>query len=683
MRHKLALQSGSVKRHLERVVKSGNVNVAVVPNSILSLGWRQPKRTLRRAFWPRSVVDRYSYRSVYFLMYEMILVFAILAVTILLFVSDKLRLDLVAVLSLLTLLLTGILTVPEALAGFSASIVMIIACLFIVGTALFNTGVASSVGRWLGATAGTSEVRVIVLLMLIVAVLSAFMSSTGAVAVLLPVAVSLAHDAKTSPTKLLIPLAVGSLIGGMLTLIGTPPNMVVSEELVQQGYAPFAFFAFTPIGLVILVVGVIYMVVMGRHLLPSVPRFRTVDGEGTSSSGGSTVDQLSEQYHISDNMYRLRVRRASPLVGHTLAESDIAHEYHVNVVEYQPWPDEEAPPLPPRLVTPETVFDPHDILLAQGAPEDISRLCRQIDLGVRPREGARQRAAGTELGMAEVLIRGRSQMRGKTLADLRFRSAYGVTVLALNRRGELFTTDVASIPLQFGDTLLVQGTWTAIQGLTAERSDFIVSDVPREMAEQDHTRPKAMTSVIIVLIMLVVMTLQLLPTVTTVMLAAVAMVVTGCLPIRDVYRSINWESLVLIAAMLPMATALEKTGGVTFVADLLTNGLGGYGTIAVMAGLFVITTVFSQFISNTATTVLIAPIAAAAAVTMGVTPHAFLMVTAIAASTAFSTPIASPVNTLVLGPAGYKFSDFAKVGVPLQVVVMILCLILVPLLFPF
>ena len=616
-------------------------------------------------------------------MYEMILVFAIMAVTILLFAGDKLRLDLVAVISLLTLLLTGILTVSEALAGFSAPIVMIIACLFIVGTALFNTGVASSVGRRLGTAAGAGEVRIIVLLMLIAAVLSAFMSSTGAVAVLLPVAVSLAHDAKSSPTKLLIPLAVGSLIGGMLTLIGTPPNMVVSEELVQQGYAPFNFFAFTPIGLVILVVGVIYMVLFGRHLLPGAPRFRTLGAGGTSSAGTSTVDQLREQYQISDNMYRLRVRRASPLVGHTLAEHNVAHEYHVNIAGYQPWPDDEAPPLRPQPVTPKTVLDPHDILLAQGKPEDISRLCRQLDLGIRPREGAEQRAAGGELGMAEVLIRGRSQMRGKSPADLRFRSVYGVTVLALNRRGELFTTDVAAIPLQFGDTLLVQGTWAAIQSLSQERSDFIVTDMPREMAEQDHTRPKATTSIIIVLIMLVIMTLQLLPTVTTVMLAAVAMVVTECIPIGDVYRSINWESLVLIAAMLPMSTALEKTGGVAMAADVLTNILGGYGTAAVMAGLFVITTLFSQFISNTATTVLIAPIAAAAAVTMGVAPHAFLMMTAIAASTAFSTPVASPVNTLVLGPAGYKFSDFAKVGVPLQLVVLVLCLILVPLLFPF
>ena len=615
-------------------------------------------------------------------MYEMILVFAILAVTIVLFISDRLRLDLVAVISLLALMLTGILTVPEALAGFSNSLVMIIAALFIVGTALFNTGVASRVGQWLGSTAGTSEVRVMILLMLIVAVLSAFMSSTGAVAVLLPVAVSLAHDAKTSPTKLLIPLAMGSLIGGMLTLIGTPPNIVVSEELVRQGYEPFGFFAFTPIGLVVLVAGVIYVVVMGRHLLPSAPRFRTAGGEGSSPVGASTLDQLREEYHIDDNMYRLRVRRASDLVSHTLVEMDVAHEYHVHVVEYQPWPDDTAPPLPSRLVTADTIFSAHDILLTQGAPEDISRFCREFDLGVRPREGTGERTAAAELGMAEVLIRGRSQMRGKTLADLRFRSTYDVNVLGINRRGEIMTTDVANIPLQFGDTLLVQGTWNAIRSLTEDRADFIVSDVPREMAELDHTRPKAMTSIIIVLLMLVVMTLQLLPTVTTAMLAAVAMVLTGCLPIRDVYRSINWESLVLIAAMLPMATALEKTGGVTYVADLLTNNLGGYGALAVMAGIFVITTLFSQFISNTATTVLVAPIAAAAAVTMGVMPHAFLMVTAIAASAAFSTPIASPVNTLVLGPGGYKFSDFLKVGLPLNLVVLVLCLLLVPLLFP-
>lgn len=621
-------------------------------------------------------------RALLLFMYEMILVFAILAITIVLFISDRLRLDLVAVISLLTLLLTGILTVDEALAGFAAPIVIIIASLFVVGTALFNTGVASLLGSWLGRTAGTSEVRIIVLLMLLVAFLSAFMSSTGAVAVLLPVVVSVARNAKTSTTKLLMPLAYGALIGGMLTLIGTPPNIVVSGVLTEHGLEPFGFFDFTPIGLIVLFAGIAYMVTIGRRLLPSKARVRTAGDAGASAMESTTVAQLSEPYHLDDNLFRLRVRRASPLVGRRLVQGNIGEQFHVTVLERQSWPDDEVPPLPSQPVTPDTVIDVHDILLAQGTAEDIARLCRDMDLGVRPREGATTRSATTELGLAEVLVRGRSVMRGKTLQDLRFRSAYNVTVLGIMRRGEAITNDVATVPLQFGDTLLVQGTWDSIQRLTQERADFIVVDVPREMAEQSHTRSHATTSVVIVVLMLLVMTFQLLPTVTAVLLAAVAMVLTGCLRVQDVYRSINWESVVLIAAMLPMATALQKTGGVTFVADLLTNGLGGYGPLAVMTGLFVITTVFSQFISNTATTVLIAPISVAAALTMGVSPYPYLMVVAIAASAAFATPIASPVNTLVLGPSGYRFSDFVKVGVPLQVVALVICLIAVPIFFP-
>ena len=615
-------------------------------------------------------------------MADMVTVFVILAITIVLFVSDRLRLDLVAILSLLALMLTGILTVPEALAGFSASIVIIIAALFVVGTALFHTGVASMLGQWLARSGGTSEVRIIVMLMLLVAFLSAFMSSTGAVAVLLPVVVSLASDAKTSVTKLLIPLAFGALIGGMLTLIGTPPNIVVSGVLAERGLEPFGFFDFTPIGLMILAVGILYMVVFGRRLLPDKARARENADINANQLSSTTVNQLCEQYHLDDDLYRLRVRRASPLVGRRLANLDLGETYHVNVLERQPWPDDDAPPLASTAVDADTVIDVHDVLLTQGSPQAIARLCRELDLGVRPREDGVSRTPGSELGMAEVLVRGRSQLRGKTLQDLRFRSAYNVSVLGIMRRGESITTDVATIPLEFGDALLVQGTWASIQTLTQQSADFIVVDVPREMAQQAHTPTNAVTAVAIVVIMLLVMTFQLLPTVTAVMLAAVAMVLTGCLPIRDVYRSINWESVILIAAMLPMATALEKTGGVTFVADLLTDGLGGYGALAVMAGLFVITTLFSQFISNTATTVLIAPIALAAAVTMGVSPYPYLMMVAIAASTAFSTPIASPVNTLVLGPSGYRFSDFAKVGVPLQVLVLIISLIAIPIFFP-
>ena len=615
-------------------------------------------------------------------MADMILVFVILAVTIVLFVLDKLRLDLVALLSLLALMLTGILTVDEALAGFSDSLVLIIAGLFIVGAGLFNTGIAGAVGHWLGQTAGTSEVRVMVLLMLIVALLSAFMSSTGAVAVLLPVVVSLARDARTSPAKLMIPLAYGSLIGGMLTLIGTPPNLVVSEALSEAGMEPFGFFSFTPIGLVILVIGVLYMVFVGRKMLATHKRRRTSSSQDSDGINAVTSDQLADHYHLYDDIYRLRIRRASPLIGQSCEDARIGELYNVTALEIQNWPDPTAQPHPAHRITPETIFSPHDILTVRGLGDDVTQLCRDLDLGIRPKSTNQARVVSTELGLAEVLIRGRSSLVGKTLQDIRFRNKFNVSVLGVMRRNEPITENLGTVRLQFGDALLVQGTWEDIEHLVQEKDDLIVIDIPREMAERKHTLRNGATSVAIVVLMLLAMTMQILPTVTIVLVAAVAMVLTGCVRMEDVYNRINWESVILIAAMLPMATALKKTGGVLFVADALTDSLGPVGILAVMAGLYVITTFFSQFISNTATTVLIAPIAMQAAVTLGVLPHAFLMVVAIAASTAFSTPIASPVNTLVMGPGDYSFSDFAKVGVPLQLIVLVLSLLVIPLMFP-
>jgi di/tricarboxylate transporter len=276
----------------------------------------------------------------------------------------------------------------------------------------------------------------------------------------------------------------------------------------------------------------------------------------------------------------------------------------------------------------------------------------------------------------------RSRLEGRSLQDARFRSRYGVTVLALMRRGEKVEENIAEVPLRFGDTLLVEGTWQDIESLTQEHEDFIVVGQPRELTERFHSRHKAAIALTIMVAMLVAMTLEIVPAVSAVLLAAVAMVLSGSVRPRDFYASINWESVVLIAAMLPMATALEKSGGVQFVADTLTHNLGAWGPLAIMAGLFLITSFFSQFISNTATTVLVAPIAARTALELGIDPHAFLMAVALSASTAFATPIASPVNTLVLGPGDYRFSDFARIGVPLQVLVLTLVMLLVPLFFP-
>ena len=395
------------------------------------------------------------------------------------------------------------------------------------------------------------------------------------------------------------------------------------------------------------------------------------------------MQQMATIYGLPDNMFRVRVRRASPLIDQTLAEAGVGHEFDVEVLELQPWPDSSELPGEMEPVTAYTRFAAHDILSIKGTSENVARLCREMDLGIRPAEENGEEMLSHELGMAEVLIRGRSQMVGKTLQKIRFRNKYNVNVLAIMRRGKPIHTDLGTTPLQFSDTLLVEGSWDNIEALTRDRIDLIVVDVPEEMTQQLYTPRNAIMAVSIVVVMLLLMTFKIVPTVTATLMAAVAMVLTGCLRVEDTYRNIRWDTIVLIAAMLPMATALENTGGIQYVADLLVGSVGVYGPLALMAGLYLITTFFSQFISNTATTVLVAPIAVTTALAMGVAPHAFLMTVAIAASTAFATPISSPVNTLVMVPGGYKFGDYAKVGVPSQILVLIVSLIAIPILFPF
>ncbi len=613
-------------------------------------------------------------------MSSMVIVFLILGVTLVLFVLDRIRVDLVALLALLALLLTGMITVTEALAGFSATIVIIIAALFIVSFGLLQTGVAAMLGRLLGKLAANSEVRIIALVMGIVASLSAFMSSTGAVAMLLPAVVSVAKDARRSPAKFAMPLAFGSLIGGMLTLIGTPPNLVVSDALVAAGEAPFGFFAFTPIGLAILVVGVLFMVLIGRHLLPDRAPRALANGQVTADR--PSLADMAAGYALPDNLYRLRIRRNSALVGQTCADARIGERFQVDVLQVQGWPDESAQPLSPHAVQPQTIFSAHDILTVKGPAAQVANLSRVLALGIRPPNEKNGKWLAEEIGLAELLIPRHSTLAGRTLRDIQLRNRYGVTAVAIRREQALLHDGLATIPLRFGDLVLVEGSWGALEQLEGEANDFIVIGRPRQMEEQRYSVPYATTAIVIVLLMLLSMSLGWLPAVTATLIAAVAMVLTGCVRVDQMYTSIHWESIILIAAMLPMATALDKSGGVQFVVTSLTNAIGGYGPLALMAGLYLITTTVSQFISNTATAVLIAPIAVQAAQRMDWPLAPFLMIVAIAASTSFATPIASPVNTIVMGPGGYRFMDYVKVGLPLQLIVLVLALIVIPWFFP-
>ena len=601
--------------------------------------------------------------------FEMLFVFVLLFVVVALFVSDKVRLDVVAVGAILALLLSGLLIPTEALSGFGDPVLLLIAGLFIVGEGLFKTGIAFAVGDWLMGVAGTNELKLTVMLMLVVAGLSAFMSSTGAVAIFIPIVLSLAAKADIAPSQLLMPISIAALLGGMLTLIGTPPNLIVSTQLEREGLEPFSFFSFAPIGLVILIVGIVYVVIAKKYLLPNQ------SSKGKTKRKKQTLKDMVVAYNLEGEMLRLKLDNASGIVNQTIEEAKLLSRYNTMVIGIE----RNNLLIPVRS---STKLKSGDFLLVAGAELALSSLYTNEKLEKISIADYQVKRIKKELGLAEVMMTPKSTLISNSLIDLNFRQHHNLTVLGVKRMGKLLEEDFSNVALEFGDTLLVAGAWKDIALLQEVSDDFLILDLPKELEEVSPNREKAPYALGILGIMLLLMTFNLVPSVTAVLLAALAMVITGALSMNDAYRSLNAQSLVLIAGMLPMAIALDKTGGVLFIANALVEGLGDYGPFALMAGLFILTSIFSQFISNTATTVLVAPIAVAAASALDVSVYPILMTVAIAASTAFATPVASPVNTLVLGPGGYKFIDYVKMGVPLQVIVMIITLLAVPVLFP-
>ena len=605
---------------------------------------------------------------------ETLFVLLILFATIILFVSDRLRLDVVAILVILALMLSGLLSSNEALAGFGDPVVILIAGLFVVGEGLFRTGVAFAIGSWLMRAGGTSESRMMILLMLVVAGLSAFMSSTGAVAIFIPVSLNLAAKAGIQPSRLLMPIAFASLIGGMLTLIGTPPNLVVSTQLTREGLEGFGFFEFTPIGLLVLITGIVYMVFWGRKRL-----LQDTSEPSKSVKNRLSLRDLVEAYDLFERFHRLRITSNSAIAGMTVAQSLLRTRYGITVLGIERQQQRRTRIMPAGT---QTELMMGDIILVVDTAGELDRIVQNEKLENLNIEKEYGRFAARELGMAEVLLTPRSTLIGRTLSKNRFRQRYGLTVLGILRNGSPLEGNLVETKLLFGDALLVGGVWRKISLLQDEHENFLVLNLPREMDEIAPNRDRAPWALGIIGGMLVLMTFKLMPSVAAVLLAALMMVFTGCVSMKNAYASINWESLMLIAGMLPMATALEKTGGIQLIVNGLVGSLGELGPIALMTGLFLLTSIFSQVISNTATTVLVAPIATMAAANMEISPYPLLMTVAIAASTAFSTPVASPVNTLVLGPGGYTFNDFVKIGIPLQLLVMVSTLLAVPMLFP-
>jgi di/tricarboxylate transporter len=591
-------------------------------------------------------------------MSQLVAVLALLAAAIALFALNRPRFDVVALMALVALPFTGVLTMAEALAGFSDQNVVLIAALFVLGDGLVRTGVAQRLGDWLIRTAGPDETRLTALLMVVVCGLGATMSSTAVTAIFIPVALRIARNTGIGPGRLMMPLSVAALISGMITLVATAPNLVVNAELERHGIEGFRFFSFTPFGLPVLVLGIVYMSFARRWL-----------GEGRSEVAAadrpSFADWIAE-YHLANREVRLAVPAGSPLVGQTLAELKLRSGTgaHIVAVERHRRFSREI-----LGVSARTEIAAGDILLihlVRPSPE-VETLRQRYGLEALPLSGRYFADRSQEIGIVEAIVLPTSDLLGRTVRTASFRSRYGLTAIGLRRGDGPHGGDIADEPLATGDALLLVGTWKEIGRLRAEARDLAVVGLPAEVDEALPAPGRAFQAVLCLGLVVLLMISGALPNVQAALIGCLLMGALGCVDLTSAYRAIDWKTIVLIAGMLPFSLALERVGAVELAARGLLSLIGGVGAYGLLAALFVITATLGMFISNTATAVLMAPVA---------------MIVALAASTAFMTPVSSPVNTLVVTPGNYTFGDFLRVGLPLSLLVMVLCVVLVPRLLP-
>ncbi|MBC4235448.1 SLC13 family permease [Klebsiella pneumoniae] len=607
---------------------------------------------------------------------ELIWVLSLLAIAVVLFATGKVRMDAIALMVIVAFVLSGTLTLNEAFSGFSDPNVILIAALFIIGDGLVRTGVAPKMGAWLVSVAGNSETKMLIYLMLTVAGLGAFMSSTGVVAIFIPVVLSVSARMNTSPSRLMMPLSFAGLISGMMTLVATPPNLVVNSELLREGLHGFSFFSVTPIGLVVLILGIVYMLAV---------RFMLKTDNGDSARDGrkrSTFRDLIREYHLTGRARRLAIRPGSPMIGQRLDDLKLRERYCANVIGVERWRRFRRVIVNVNGVS---EFRARDVLLIDMSASDVDlrQFCGEQMLEPMVLRGEYFADQALDVGMAEVALIPDSEMIGKTVREIAFRTRFGLNIVGMKRDGKAMDGSVVDEPLQLGDILLVVGNWRQIALLAKRGRDFVVLNMPVEVDDASPAHSQAPHAIFCLVLMVALMLTDEIPNPIAAIIACLLMGKFRCINAESAYKAIHWPSIILIVGMMPFALALQKTGGVDLVVKGLMDVAGGEGPYLMLGCLFVMCAAIGLFISNTATAVLMAPIALAAAKSMGVSPYPFAMVVAMAASAAFMTPVSSPVNTLVLGPGKYSFSDFVKIGVPFTILVMVVCVLLIPVLFPF
>ena len=621
------------------------------------------------------------------LLYVMIIPIVVLAVSAVFFAIGRVRADVVALCALLALVLTNVLTPAEALAGFASPVVVMMAGLFVVGGAVLQTGLAKMMSGRIMALAGQSSGSIYLLVMLVTAVIGAFVSNTGTVALMLPIVVSIAASARTKVRTLLMPLAFASSMGGMLTLIGTPPNLVIDEALIEAGHEGLSFFSFLPVGVVCIIVGVLVLWPLSKYFLSKR------DEAEETSRGRKSINDLVGEYGLDIELTRCQLDTTSRLVGMKMADVDLYNQYGLTILERRQERMAQTrlmKNVSQTTVDANTVFETGDVLYLSGGRDRLKTFFADYQLNelkvADKDESSETQLEFYDIGLAELVMLQGSRLVGRRIRSTALRAKYHINVLAIRRKGKYIREGLADEVLSVGDVLLVQGNWSDIARLEREEDDWVVLGQPLAEAAQVTLTYRAPLAGAILLLMVAMMVFDFIPVapVTAVLLAAVLMVLCGCFRnVEAAYKTINWESLVLIAAMMPMSVALEKTGASALLSHTLVDGLGVVGPVALLAGIYFTTSLLTLFISNTATAVLMAPIALSSAAEMGVSPYAFLFAVTLGASMCFASPFSTPPNALVMQAGRYSFMDYIKVGIPLQVIMGLVMLIVLPLLFPF
>jgi len=588
---------------------------------------------------------------------QIALTLGIIVVALFIFATEKLRVDVVALLVLLTVGLTSLVGPKDVFSGFSNSAVITVWAVYIVSAGLFRTGVADVMGRLILRLAGSNEMRLVAVIMVTCGLMSAFMNNVGATAMLLPAVVSISRRTKIPVSKLLIPLSFSSLLGGGLTLIGTPANILAADIVTEHGLPTFNFFDFTPMGLIVFSVGVLYMVFIGRHLLP-VRR---------------SPDDLKSFRQLRPYMVEARVLPESKLVNKTLFETRLGADYDVTVVSIVRENQKKT------AVHRKTVIQSHDILLIEGSVETIMKAQDELGLGIETERPAELDEVDNEkMEIFEATLAPRSSMLSRSLYSSAFRDRFGLNVLAIRRHGEMITKRLRDVRFRYGDTLLLQGPrdrFTALQ----KGNDFLILEPIKVSRSVRHKIP--ISIVILVLVVCLVLFAKLEISLAMVM-GAVAMILTGCLTIEEAHESIDWRTVFLVAGMLPLGTAMESTGTARYIADLMLAAIGGLGPVGALAGVYLLAALVTQPMSNAAAMVLVVPIALDTAMSLGANHLTFTLAVVIGGVTSFLTPVGHKANVLVFGPGGYKFFDYARVGALLTVVLFIVTIMTLPIFFP-